>query len=45
MLVAAAVVVRDLSWPALLVTMVLCMKVNWLALLWQGRARARKKRS
>jgi ATP synthase protein I len=45
MLVAAAVVVRNLSWPALLVTMVLCMKVNWLALLWQGRARARKKRS
>ncbi|MDZ5460686.1 ATP synthase subunit I [Azohydromonas lata] len=45
MLVAAAVVVRDLSWPALLVAMVLCMKVNWLALLWQGRARARKKRS
>lgn len=45
MLVAAAVVVPDLSWPALLVAMVLCMKVNWLALLWQGRARARKKRS
>ena len=45
MLVAAAVVVPDLSWPALLVAMVLCMKVNWVALLWQGRARARKKRS
>lgn len=37
MLVAAAWVVPDLSWPALLVSMVVCMKVNWLALLWQGR--------
>jgi len=33
MLVAAAKVVPDLSWPALLVTMVVCMKVSWLALL------------
>lgn len=44
MLVAAALVVRDLSWPALLAAMVLCMKVNWLALRWQGRSRATKKR-
>lgn len=38
MLVAAAKVVPDLSWPALLVTMIVCMKVNWLALLWRRRA-------
>lgn len=37
MLVIAAKVVPDLSWPALLVTMVVCMKVNWVALLWRGR--------
>lgn len=45
MLAAATVVVHDLNWPALLVAMVVCMKVNWLALLWQGRVRATKKRS
>lgn len=37
MLVIAAKVVPDLSWPVLLVTMVVCMKVNWFALLWRGR--------
>jgi ATP synthase protein I len=37
MLVIAARVVPDLSWPVLLVTMVVCMKVNWVALLWRGR--------
>jgi ATP synthase protein I len=37
MLVAAAKVVPDLSWPALLVAMIVCMKVNWLALLWWRR--------
>jgi ATP synthase protein I len=37
MLVIAAKVVPHLSWPALLLTMVVCMKVNWLALLWRGR--------
>ncbi len=36
MLVIAAKVVPDLSWPALLVTMVVCIKINWLALLWRG---------
>lgn len=41
MLVAAARVVPGLSWPALLVAMLVCMKVNWLALLWQGRAKNR----
>ena len=33
MLVAAVKVVPDLSWPALLVTMVVCMQVSWLTLL------------
>lgn len=37
MLVIAAKVVPGLSWPVLLVTMVMCMKVNWFALLWRGR--------
>jgi ATP synthase protein I len=37
MLAIAARVVPQLSWPALLVTMLVCMKVNWVALLWRGR--------
>ena len=37
MLLIAVRVVPNLSWPALLVTMVVCIKVNWLALLWRGR--------
>lgn len=37
MLVIATKVVPNLSWPALLVTMVVCIKVNWIALLWRGR--------
>lgn len=37
MLAAATKLVPDLSWLAMLVTMVVCMKMNWLALLWQGR--------
>lgn len=37
MLVIAARVVPQLSWPALLITMVVCIKVNWLALAWRGR--------
>ena len=37
MLVIAARVVPSLSWPALLVSMVVCIKVNWVALLWRGR--------
>lgn len=36
MLVIAAKVVPQLSWPALLVTMVVCIKINWFALLWRG---------
>lgn len=42
MLVIAARVVPNLSWPALLATMVVCIKVNWVALLWRGR-RSNKK--
>jgi len=37
LLVAAPRVVQGLSWPALLVAMIVCMKVNWLALLWRRR--------
>jgi len=37
MLVIAARVVPQLSWPALLITMVVCIKANWIALLWRGR--------
>ena len=36
MLVLAPKVVPALSWPALLVTPAVCIKVNWLALLWRG---------
>jgi len=38
MLMLAPRFVQPLSWPALLVGLVLCMKVYWLALLWRGRA-------
>jgi ATP synthase protein I len=37
MLALAPKLVQPLSWPALLVAMVLCMKVYWVALLWRGR--------
>ncbi len=37
LLVLASRSVSNLSWLVLLVTMVVCMKVNWLALLWQGK--------
>jgi ATP synthase protein I len=37
MLVAAPRVVQGLSWPALLVAMIVCMKMNWLGLLWRRR--------
>jgi ATP synthase protein I len=26
-----------LSWPVLLVTLLVCIKVYWFALLWRGR--------
>jgi len=38
MLMLAPRIVQGLSWPALLVAMVLCMKVYWFALLWRGRS-------
>jgi ATP synthase protein I len=41
MLVLAPRFVRDLSWPALLVGLVACMKVYWLALLWRPAAKNR----
>lgn len=37
MLAAAVKVVPDLSWPAMLTALIVCMKMNWLALLWRGR--------
>lgn len=37
MLMLAPKFVQPLVWPALLVGLVLCMKVYWLALLWRGR--------
>jgi ATP synthase protein I len=37
MLALASRVVQPVSWLALLVAMVLCMKVYWLALLWRHR--------
>jgi ATP synthase protein I len=38
MLALAPKVVPNLSFPAMLVGVVLCMKVYWLALLWRGKA-------
>jgi ATP synthase protein I len=42
MLAIAVRVVPGLSWPALLVAMVVCIKVNWFALLWRGRRSDKK---
>lgn len=42
MLMSAVRLVPGLSWPALLGTMVVCMKVSWLAMLWQRRPAAPK---
>ncbi len=39
-LMAVASRVHDLSWPALLATMVVCLKVNWLILLRWGRSKS-----
>lgn len=41
MLLLAPRVVPGLSWPALLVAMVMAMKVYWLALLWRPAAKKR----
>jgi ATP synthase protein I len=35
MLMLASRIVQNLSWPALLVGLVVCMKVYWVALLWR----------
>jgi ATP synthase protein I len=37
MLVVADKIVQPLVWPALLVGLVVCIKVYWVALLWRGR--------
>lgn len=40
MLVLAPKVVPGLSWPALLVTLIVCIKVYWVALSWRGRSKS-----
>lgn len=40
MLMLAPRIVQSLSWPALLLGLVLCMKVYWVALLWRHRGSA-----
>ncbi|MFM8769254.1 MAG: ATP synthase subunit I [Rubrivivax sp.] len=37
MLMLAPQIVQPLSWPVLLVTLLVCIKVYWFALLWRGR--------
>ncbi|WP_164962498.1 ATP synthase subunit I [Rubrivivax sp. JA1026] len=37
MLMLAPKLVQDLNWPALLASLVLCIKTYWVALLWRGR--------
>jgi ATP synthase protein I len=37
MLALAPKLIQALSWPALLVALIVCIKVYWLALLWRGR--------
>jgi len=37
MLLLAPKIVQPLSWPALLVTMLVCMQMYWLALVWRRR--------
>lgn len=39
LLVAAIRVVPQLSWPALLVGLAVCLSVNWLVLPWRGRVK------
>ena len=40
MLVLANRIVQPLVWPALLVGLVVCIKVYWVALLWRGRRKS-----
>ena len=44
MLMLAPKIVPGLSWPALLVAMVLGIKVYWVALLWRGRKKTTSRR-
>jgi ATP synthase protein I len=44
MLLLAPRIVQPLSWPALLAGLVVCIKVNWFALLW-GAGAARQGRT
>lgn len=37
LLALAPKLVPDLSWPALLVALIVCIKVYWVALAWRGR--------
>ena len=39
LLVLAPKLLQPLSWPALLVSVVLCLKVYWVALLWRRRTK------
>jgi ATP synthase protein I len=39
MLVIASKVVQPLNWPALLMALVACLQVYWLALLWRSRSK------
>lgn len=39
MLVAAIKVVPQLSWPAFLAALIVCIKLNWLTLFMQGRVK------
>jgi len=39
MLVLAPRIVPGLSWPAMLIALVVCMQVYWFALLWRGRSK------
>jgi len=44
LLLGAVRVVSGLHWPALLVTVAVCLQVNWLALLWRGRTKKNEPR-
>jgi ATP synthase protein I len=40
MLMLAPKLVRELSWPALLVTLIVCINLYWVALPWQRRGKS-----
>jgi len=37
LLALAPRLVQSLNWPVLLATLVLCLQMYWIALLWRGR--------